>query len=60
MMNHDSASSTDIRMSVEGKEVVVTAQGNFEKGTPFVGKYVKVTPCSLENGCMACMRAFGR
>lgn len=41
MMNHDSASPSDIRMSIEGSEVVVTANGGFAKGAPFDGRYQK-------------------
>ena len=41
MMNHDSASPSDIRMSIEGNEVVVTANGGFAKGAAFDGRYQK-------------------
>jgi len=43
MMNHDSASTSDIRMSFEGDSVVVTANGEYPKGSDFVGRYVKTT-----------------
>lgn len=48
MMNHDSASEADIRMSVamgpSGKqEVLVSANGRFFQGTPFAGRYMKAT-----------------
>jgi hypothetical protein len=39
MMNHDSASPADIRMSIEGSEVVVTANGGYTK-VPFLHKIV--------------------
>jgi hypothetical protein len=46
MMNHDSASVSDIRMSVEENEVVVTAHGGFNKGDAFDGRYQKANKTS--------------
>jgi len=41
MMNHDSASPSDIRMSIEGSEVVVTSNGQYPAGADFTGRYLK-------------------
>lgn len=41
MMNHDSASASDIRMSVEGSDVVVTSNGGYALGADFTGRYLK-------------------